>query len=71
MKEYVLKMEVGENGVLSIESRNDGFNTLELMGLFSLKLQDISDQMQGKVKPDIIGRTYVEQQAGEVKQDAL
>lgn len=44
----------------TIESENDGFTPLELLGILEYKKSDIYSQMSGKIKPDIIKRKVKE-----------
>lgn len=59
MREYMLVLTENEKGELSVSSRNDGFNPLELMGLLSWKHDDISKQIKGEITPDIIKRALI------------
>lgn len=60
IREYNFKVTEIDNK-LSIQSINDGFSALELLGIFELKIDDIKDQMSGNIKPDIIKRTVVQE----------
>jgi len=47
---------------MTIESTNEGFKAIELLGIFSFKTEDIHKQMRGEIKPDIVTRTVVKEQ---------
>jgi len=65
LKKYTLEFKVDDNNRLSIAGCNEGFNSLELLGVFKWKLDDIIQQIEGKIKPDTVKRTVVkEQEAG-------
>jgi hypothetical protein len=53
MKEFIIKFTANE-GHMEIESKNEGFNGLEIIGMLTLKIDDIRDQVKGLVKPEII-----------------
>jgi hypothetical protein len=58
MKKYTITLtDDGES--ISCESVNDGFATLELIGLLEWKLHDIYEQLSGHTKPDIIRRECI------------
>lgn len=60
VKRYTLKVEeVG--GVMSMNSRSDGFNAFELLGILYHKAHDIEKQLADEVKPDIIKREVIEE----------
>ena len=61
IRSYTIKFEKNDDGLLSINKKNDGFNPIELLGLLSWAYADILEQMKGNVKPDIVKREYVEQ----------
>jgi hypothetical protein len=61
VRSYTIKFEKNNDGLLSINKKNDGFNPIELLGLLSWAYSDILWQMQGNVKPDIVKREFVEQ----------
>ena len=58
-KKYRLAVTLDENGDLDISSSNDGFNTFELLGFLQFKIEDVINQLNGKVKPDIIERMVI------------
>jgi len=62
MKKVFVMVATCEDKKLSIRRTNKGFNSFELMGLIENSLLDIRDQIQGKVKPDIITRRYIEKE---------
>jgi hypothetical protein len=44
---------------LHFDGINEGFSALELIGLFTWKIDDIKKQMFGEIKPDIVTRTCI------------
>jgi hypothetical protein len=42
-------------------SKNEGFNALEVLGILSSKIEDIKDQMKGLINPTIFERKLVEE----------
>lgn len=59
VKRYTI--EVYEEDGQSIISRcNDGFDSIELLGLCEMTQLEVLRQMQGEIKPDIINRTVFE-----------
>lgn len=38
---------------------NDGFSSLEILGIITLSIDDIMQQIKGIIKPDIISRTII------------
>jgi hypothetical protein len=61
VRSYTIKFEKNNDGLLSINKKNDGFNPVELLGLLSWAYSDILWQMKGNVEPDIVKREFVEQ----------
>lgn len=64
MKKYSFEAVV-DGKKIKIEAINEGFNVLEIAGLFALKLIDISKQMEGIVKPEHI-RKFIEESEANV-----
>lgn len=60
-RKYVLILEEDSKHKITVSSENTGFNSLELLGLFSFKYKDICDQLQDKIKPDIIERKIIKE----------
>ena len=60
IKTYTVKEFIDEVGTKHLERTCDGFNPLELMGILELTQLDILQQMSGKIKPDIVKRTVIE-----------
>lgn len=58
-KKYKLELTLKEDGNLNVSSTNDGFNSFELLGFFTLKQDDILKQLRGEIKPDCISRTVI------------
>ncbi len=67
MKRFNLEITL-EDDELSVSSENDGFKPLELLGFFAWKQKDIINQIEGKVKPNIVKRTLIKSDA-ELKED--
>ena len=59
MKTYKITLDT-EGDESFIETENDGFNALELLGLLEWKQRDILTQLSGDVKPEIVKRKVVE-----------
>ena len=58
MRKYEL-IVTEEKERLEISSTNEGFCPLELIGLLTLKIDDIKKQMAGEIRPDVMKRTVV------------
>jgi hypothetical protein len=66
VKRYVLEFIQHEDGTFKIESTADGYNGLEIVGLLSMKLNDMFMQAKGTVPlPTIINRKRVRESEGE------
>ena len=50
---------MGDDDRLGVKSQNDGFSSLELLGLLDLKRDDILRQIKGEVKPDTFKRELI------------
>jgi hypothetical protein len=59
-KKFTLELIEKDDGHLEMHSSNDGFSTVALLGALYFKLGDIQDQMRGKIKPDVVTRSFVE-----------
>jgi len=55
-REWIVEHIIYNDGTTELKRTNDGFNSLELMGLLELSKDDIINQIKGNVKPDIIKR---------------
>jgi len=60
MKKYTLTLTQNDKGALNVETTNDGFNPLELLGLLSWKHNDVQEQLKGHIVPDTTSRTVIE-----------
>lgn len=59
VQSYVINFITYEDGSSEPNRTNDGFNSMELLGLLSMTQIDIIDQIEGKVKPTIITRNLI------------
>lgn len=67
-KVYTLEARETENG-MSIKAQSDGFTPIELYGILAWKMDDIRDQMAGRIKPTVVSRTCIKDEpADEVTQ---
>lgn len=58
MKRYeFIVIEDGKN--YTFNSTNEGFNAFEILGILEKKKIDILEQIEGKIKPDVINRTSI------------
>ncbi len=60
MKRYTLEAKI-EDGRLKVNSENDGFNGLEVLGILQMKVVDVLAQLSGKITPDIIERKVIKE----------
>lgn len=60
-KEFTLTFRVEDNK-MAIEGSNVGFAATELIGLLEWKKQDILNQIAGKIKPDVVKRTVIQEE---------
>jgi lysine/ornithine N-monooxygenase len=60
IKEFTLAFRVEDNN-MKIEGNNAGFTAAELIGLLEWKKQDILNQIAGKIKPDVVKRTVIQE----------
>ncbi len=58
-KKYILVVTEDDKGI-TFNSKSDGFYALEILGILTSKIEDIKDQMAGRVKPRFTKRTLVE-----------
>jgi hypothetical protein len=66
MKKKFILVVCNNGDTLQVHSKNDGYTSLEIIGLLDFKKNDIIKQICGEVKPDVIKRTVVVE---EQKQD--
>ena len=59
MKKHTITLEENEEGKMIMTRTNDGFNAIELIGLFELCQLEIKQMLSGELKPDIIKREVV------------
>lgn len=57
-KTYLITTYI-EDGKLKMKRVNDGFNSIELLGILQMATIEILNQIQGKIKPDIIERRVI------------
>jgi len=57
---YTFSIEKYEDGSSAMIRCNDGFNAYELLGVLSIITKEVIDQQEGRIKPDIIKRNYIE-----------
>ena len=57
---YTFTIEKYEDGCRAMIRHNDGFTALELLGICSMISREIIDQQEGRIKPDIIKRNFIE-----------
>jgi hypothetical protein len=60
-KRWTFEMRVYEDGVTIMSRINDGFSSIELLGIAENLRLDLREQIVGKMKPDIIKRTMIKQ----------
>ena len=59
-KVYTITAIEYTNGMGELQRNNDGFNSLELLGILTLSQHEVNDQITGKMKkPDVIKRTCI------------
>lgn len=56
---YTIEWQIKADGSTALKRNCDGFNAFELLGLLDLISREIREQIQGKIKPDIIERNVV------------
>lgn len=59
MKTWTVVIIEDDEGKVSTNRTNDGFNIFELMALTEIQARDLMDMLHGKVKVDEIKRTVV------------
>lgn len=50
MKKYTLEFTEKEDGTINVNSKNDGFSSLELLGLLTLSVGDNIKQIHNKLE---------------------
>lgn len=61
MKRFMFEV-VNDGEKVSFNSENSGFNAMELVGMLTLKIDDIKEQCFGEIKPDVVTRTIIKEQ---------
>jgi hypothetical protein len=56
---YIIKREIFDDGSVTLTRTNDGFASLELLGMITLISLEVKEQILGKMKPDVINRQVV------------
>ena len=59
MKRYSFIVEQSDDGEITALASNDGFTSLELLGILSMKMLDIQKQTLGEISPDKIKRKII------------
>jgi hypothetical protein len=59
LKKYVIEQYEKEDGETYISKKNIGFLSYELLGLLYWNIDDIKEQMKGKIRPDIVKRKVI------------
>lgn len=60
MKTYELKISLDENLKIIVDTKNCGFNSLELLGLLELKKEDIMRQLRGEMQPEYVRKVMID-----------
>jgi len=60
-KTYTIKVKTSEDGNESMERTNQGFSSLELLGVCNFISQEIMMQMAGKIEPTIVKRKVIKE----------
>ena len=61
IKKYSIEMGVNDEGKFFLNRVNDGFNSIELLGILTYIINEIYSQMAGNFKPDMIKREVVDE----------
>ncbi len=69
MKKFTLEVTESDDEKSQMNSRNDGFSAMEILGILEFKRDDILSQMKGLIKPDKITRNMIvdQEQSSEEK----
>ena len=59
-RSYTFVIEEYTDGCKVMIRHNDGFTSLELLGICSMITKEVIDQQEGIIKPDIIKRNFIE-----------
>lgn len=59
IRQYIVTEIEYVDGTVKLGRENDGFTSIELLGLFSYIKSDILEQMAGKIHPDIVERQVI------------
>jgi len=57
---YTVELYEHEDGNVSMKRTNDGFNSIELLGVLQLTQLEILQQIQGSIKPSKIERNLID-----------
>ena len=63
-KLYTVEVSYFDNDTIRVKRTNDGFNTLELLGVLNHAQLEIQKQMAGEIKPTITERNVVKTDDG-------
>jgi hypothetical protein len=58
-KVYTVKSIIYSDGTTTLERTNDGYSSMELLGLLEMSQMDIIEQIKGVIKPDFIERKVI------------
>lgn len=61
-KLYVLSLVTYDDDTTHFSRTNTGFNPIELIGLMTLAINEVTKQWAGELKPDVIERNYIKQE---------
>ena len=59
VKKWVIIQKIFEDGTSQMERTNDGFNSLELIGISDFISWEVREQILGRIVPDTIKRKAV------------
>ena len=59
IRQYIVTEIEYVDDTVKLSRENDGFTSIELLGLFSYIKSDILEQMAGKIHPDIVERQVI------------
>lgn len=66
---YQVTIRTNENGSIAVARVNQGINPYELLGLLEHAKQEVLMTLAGKIKPDLITRTYVKDEPEKTAQE--
>ena len=60
VKSWTIELITYKDGTSTLNRTNDGFNQLELLGICTKCIGEITDQAKGIIKPTTVNRNVVE-----------